>query len=209
MNSPTCHVIIHSQKSEVRAGPVGQWASSFPMLPKKRPVRLLPLMTGMLEGASQPIKPNPITLKSLRSQFLSKQVNLPPLPVSRFHTSLSTASQLFPVSHKFSTPRIRASSSEESSVQVEEIFSDLKEKWDALENKSTVITYGGGAIVAVWLSSIVVGAINTVPLLPKIMELVGLGYTGWFVYRYLLFKSSRKELVTDIEALKKKIAGTE
>lgn len=24
--------------------------------------------------------------------------------------------------------------------------------------------------------------------LPKIMELVGLGYTGWFVYRYLLFK---------------------
>jgi hypothetical protein len=24
--------------------------------------------------------------------------------------------------------------------------------------------------------------------LPKLMELVGLGYTGWFVYRYLLFK---------------------
>lgn len=29
--------------------------------------------------------------------------------------------------------------------------------------------------------------------LPKILELVGLGYTGWFVYRYLLFK------VTEIE----------
>lgn len=24
--------------------------------------------------------------------------------------------------------------------------------------------------------------------LPKLMELVGLGYTSWFVYRYLLFK---------------------
>lgn len=24
--------------------------------------------------------------------------------------------------------------------------------------------------------------------LPKFMELVGLGYTAWFVYRYLLFK---------------------
>jgi len=24
--------------------------------------------------------------------------------------------------------------------------------------------------------------------LPKLMELIGLGYTGWFVYRYLLFK---------------------
>ncbi|MCD7460453.1 Protein CURVATURE THYLAKOID 1A, chloroplastic [Datura stramonium] len=73
---------------------------------------------------------------------------------------------------------------------------------------------------------------QTLVLLPKIMELVGLGYTGWFVYRYLLFKgkifdvlatriifyvlnsstkqeSNRKELAEDIEQLKKKIAGTE
>ena len=107
--------------------------------------------------------------------------------------------------------KTRASSSDETSIAIDtnELFTDLKEKWDGLENKSTVIIYGGGAIVAVWLSSIVVGAINSVPLLPKVMELVGLGYTGWFVYRYLLFKSSRKELAEDIDSLKKKIAGTE
>jgi len=85
----------------------------------------------------------------------------------------------------------------------------LKAKWDAVENKTTVITYASGAILALWLTSVIVGAINSVPLLPKIMELVGLGYTGWFVYRYLLFKESRKELADDIESLKKKIAGTE
>lgn len=39
------------------------------------------------------------------------------------------------------------------------------------------------------------------------MELVGLGYTAWFTYRYLIFKNSRKELVEDIEELKSKIAG--
>ncbi|KAK4476604.1 hypothetical protein RD792_015781 [Penstemon davidsonii] len=104
---------------------------------------------------------------------------------------------------------VKASSSDETSIDANELFTDLKEKWDAVENKSTVLLYGGGSIVAVWLASIVVGAINSVPLLPKVMELVGLGYTGWFVYRYLLFKSSRKELATDIEAIKKKIAGTE
>lgn len=105
--------------------------------------------------------------------------------------------------------KTRASSEETSSIDTNELITDLKEKWDGLENKSTVLIYGGGAIVAVWLSSIVVGAINSVPLLPKVMELVGLGYTGWFVYRYLLFKSSRKELAEDIESLKKKIAGSE
>lgn len=80
-------------------------------------------------------------------------------------------------------------------------------QWDQTENKSTVVIYAGGALVALWFSSTIVGAINSVPLLPKVMELIGLGYTGWFVYRYLLFKSSRKELVEDIEELKGKITG--
>ena len=48
------------------------------MLEKKRPVRLLPSMAGMLEGANHAISPNPITFRSVRSQSLSKQVNFPP-----------------------------------------------------------------------------------------------------------------------------------
>ncbi|XP_042461750.1 protein CURVATURE THYLAKOID 1A, chloroplastic-like [Zingiber officinale] len=108
---------------------------------------------------------------------------------------------------RFFSLRARASS-DESSSSADDVLADLKAKWDSLENKSTVLLYGGGALVAVWLSSVVVGAINSVPLLPKVLELVGLGYTGWFVYRYLLFKESRKELASDIEDLKKKIAGS-
>ncbi|KAK9757865.1 hypothetical protein RND81_01G191500 [Saponaria officinalis] len=132
-----------------------------------------------------------------------------PLPYLQPRTSVPSL-RISLESRRFSSFQIKASSTEEtSSVDTAELFDDLKEKWDKLENKSTVLVYGGGAIVAVWLSSILVGAINSVPLLPKIMELVGLGYTGWFVYRYLLFKSSRKELAEDIESLKKKIAGTE
>jgi hypothetical protein len=98
-------------------------------------------------------------------------------------------------------------STTDSSAQIQEFIDDLKAKWDQTENKTTVGIYAGGALVALWLSSSIVGAINSVPLLPKIMELIGLGYTGWFVYRYLLFKSSRKELVQDIEELKGKITG--
>lgn len=62
------------QNWEVSAGGVGKWASSAPMLSKKRPVKLLPLIAGMLDGANHPINPNPITLKSLRSQSLSKLI---------------------------------------------------------------------------------------------------------------------------------------
>ncbi|KAF2946800.1 hypothetical protein DAI22_02g321700 [Oryza sativa Japonica Group] len=144
---------------------------------------------------------------------------------------------------RLSLLRARASSDDTSSSAAtgDELIEDLKAKWDAVENKSTVLTYAGGAIIALWLSSVIVGAVNSVPLvrlhyiapvnfvsvlveqcskftcmwicyllqLPKFMELVGLGYTGWFVYRYLLFKESRKELADDVDSLKKRIAGTE
>ncbi|CAL5397646.1 unnamed protein product [Camellia sinensis] len=137
--------------------------------------------------------------------------SLPPLLLSTpaFSTSLKQLSQ-HAEPGRFSILQVKATSSEESSPPVDagKLFSDLKEKvrskpgtipkkrkletisQDAVEDKSTVILCGGGAIVAVWLSSIFIGAINSVPLvgLPKLMELVRLGYTGWFVYRYLLFE---------------------
>mmetsp|Transcript_14024 Transcript_14024/g.42341 ORF Transcript_14024/g.42341 Transcript_14024/m.42341 type:complete len:164 (+) Transcript_14024:90-581(+) len=96
---------------------------------------------------------------------------------------------------------------EEAQVDIEKVVDDLKERWENTENKTSVVLYGVGAVVAVWFSSTIVGAVNSVPLLPKLLELVGLGYSAWFTYRYLLFKSSREELIEDVEELKKKITG--
>ncbi|KAK6131958.1 hypothetical protein DH2020_034296 [Rehmannia glutinosa] len=76
----------------------------------------------------------------------------------------STPFKLLKDFRRLSQLPVKASSSEESPVDANELFSDLKEKWDAVENKSTVLIYGGGAIVAIWLASTVVGAINSVPL---------------------------------------------
>ncbi|KAJ8444744.1 hypothetical protein Cgig2_030418 [Carnegiea gigantea] len=68
---------------------------------------------------------------------------------------------------RLSSFQVKASSTEETST--EDLLGDLKEKWDKLENKSTVLLYGGGAIVAVWLSSVVVSAINSVPLVSDVI----------------------------------------
>jgi flagellar biosynthesis component FlhA len=82
----------------------------------------------------------------------------------------------------------------------------VSDKWEETENKGQVITYVAGATAVLWLSSTVVGAINAIPLMPKIMELVGLGYSAWFVYRYVLFKDSRKELQQAIDDLLAKVS---
>eukprot|EP00793_Prasinoderma_coloniale_P007020 PRCOL_00001852-RA len=103
----------------------------------------------------------------------------------------------------------RAESTPKFDIDVSEISATLADKWDKTEDKSTVALYAGGAVIALWVSSSIVGSINSLPLVPKLMELIGLGYSGWFVYRYMLYKDSREELGEEIESLKAKISGEE
>ena len=63
------------------------------------------------------------------------------------------------------------------------------------------------AIVSVKLVLAILGAVNDVPLLSPTFELIGLTYSGWFVYRYLLRAASRKELIEDFNALKDQVLG--
>ncbi|XP_058184967.1 protein CURVATURE THYLAKOID 1D, chloroplastic-like [Rhododendron vialii] len=63
------------------------------------------------------------------------------------------------------------------------------------------------SLIALWLATAVVGAIDSIPVFPKVMEVVGLSYTIWFSTRYLLFKENREELFAEIEEIKQKVIG--
>ncbi|CAD0224382.1 Valine--tRNA ligase [Planktothrix agardhii] len=51
-------------------------------------------------------------------------------------------------------------------------------------------------------------AINELPLLSTIFELIGMGYSGWFVYRYLFKASQREELGKILQELKTEFIGS-
>ncbi|XP_048232552.1 protein CURVATURE THYLAKOID 1D, chloroplastic [Ricinus communis] len=91
--------------------------------------------------------------------------------------------------------------------QVNDFLDTLNLKFDS-EDTYSVLFYGGSAVVALWLGSAVVGAIDSIPLIPKLMEVVGLGYSIWFTTRYLLFKENRDEFVTKVEELKQQVLGS-
>ncbi|MEO6861087.1 MAG: CAAD domain-containing protein [Microcoleus sp.] len=77
------------------------------------------------------------------------------------------------------------------------------------EYQKPLITVGliiAGA-VSVKVTMGVLDALNDVPLVAPFFELIGIGYTGWFVYRYLLNASSRQELLTEIDSLKEQVVG--
>jgi len=62
-------------------------------------------------------------------------------------------------------------------------------------------------VVTVKVILAVLDAINEVPLLSPVFELVGMMYSGWFVYRYLLKAASRQELTQDFDELKGQVLG--
>lgn len=77
------------------------------------------------------------------------------------------------------------------------------------EYRKPLVTLGlvFGSIVSVKLTLALLSAVNEVPLLEPTFELVGLVYTVWFVYRYLLKASNRQELGQEINKLKSQVVG--
>jgi hypothetical protein len=77
------------------------------------------------------------------------------------------------------------------------------------EYQRPLITVGliVGSFVALKVTLAILDAINDIPLLAPVFELVGIGYTAWFVYRYLLRASNRAELVDEFNGLKRQLFG--
>lgn len=64
-------------------------------------------------------------------------------------------------------------------------------------------------IITVKVVLAVLDALNDIPLLAPTFELIGIGYSAWFVNRYLLRASRRQELSQEIDALKQQVIGSQ
>ena len=77
------------------------------------------------------------------------------------------------------------------------------------ENKELVNTIGLFLLagVGVKFTLAILDAVNVIPLLAPLLELIGLGYSIWFVYRYVWKAESRVELEQEFDGLKKQVMG--
>jgi CAAD domains of cyanobacterial aminoacyl-tRNA synthetase len=55
----------------------------------------------------------------------------------------------------------------------------------------------------------VLARLNTIPLFAPTFELIGLGFTGWVLFRYLLYADTRQELLQAYDHVKERITGSE
>ncbi|PZV11377.1 MAG: hypothetical protein DCF22_14630 [Leptolyngbya sp.] len=78
------------------------------------------------------------------------------------------------------------------------------------EYRRPLITLGllFGGILAVKMTLALLDAVDDIPLLAPVLQLIGLGYSAWFIYRYLLKASTRQELGQELGELKDQIVGS-
>ncbi|KAE9584616.1 hypothetical protein Lal_00021834 [Lupinus albus] len=86
------------------------------------------------------------------------------------------------------------SSSESSESTSLTIFKSVQNAWDKPEDRLGLFGFGFAAIAALWASTNLITAIDKLPLIPGALELIGILFSTWFTYRYLLFKPDREEL---------------
>lgn len=79
------------------------------------------------------------------------------------------------------------------------------------EYKQPIISVAliAAAIISVKVVFAVINTLNGIPLLAPTFEVVGIGYSVWFVNRYLLKASNRQELSKDLQKLKQQLVGSQ
>ncbi|NQE35765.1 Glutamate--tRNA ligase [Microcoleus sp. IPMA8] len=79
--------------------------------------------------------------------------------------------------------------------------------YEQYKSPLTVIGVIVASIISLKVLLGIIDELNDIPLLAPTFELIGIGYTGWFIYRYLLRSSNRQQLGQEIQALKEQILG--
>ncbi|CAM6064975.1 unnamed protein product [Sphagnum tenellum] len=97
--------------------------------------------------------------------------------------------------------------SEEFEAALKNTLKSVQEAWDKADDKLAISGLGFAALLVLWASTGLINAIDKLPLIPAVFEFVGILFSGWFVYRYLLFKPDREELFKLIDDAKSKITG--
>uniref|UniRef100_A0A1D1ZKM1 Thylakoid membrane phosphoprotein, chloroplastic n=1 Tax=Anthurium amnicola TaxID=1678845 RepID=A0A1D1ZKM1_9ARAE len=87
-----------------------------------------------------------------------------------------------------------------SNSSSESIVKYVQNVWGKSEDRLALVGLGFAAIAFVWASGNLITAIDKLPLIPSVLEFIGILFSWWFIYRYLLFKPNREELLKNVKS---------
>ena len=86
-----------------------------------------------------------------------------------------------------------------------DVASKVQAWWEASDEKPTIIAVGAGSLLALYFASSIIGAIDRLPLISTIFELIGLTFTGWTAYRYFLIDGEKEKMISQVKGFASKV----
>ena len=78
--------------------------------------------------------------------------------------------------------------------KLDEVTTTLSEYWEDSDEKPALVTLGVYGLVGLIAANGTLRAVDSIPLIPDLLELVGILFSGFFVYQNLLYKPDRAAL---------------
>jgi len=94
---------------------------------------------------------------------------------------------------------VARASGDDLKEKLSEVTATISEKWEESDEKPAIVTLGLYGIIGLVAANGTLRAVDSLPLVPDVLELVGILFSGFFVYQNLLYKPDRaalKETVT-------------
>ncbi|KAK6918696.1 Cyanobacterial aminoacyl-tRNA synthetase, CAAD domain [Dillenia turbinata] len=137
-------------------------------------------------------------------------IPLPPtvLQSAQTLTASKNASHCRKIARNVVAMATREATAEVAAPELSELVKTIQEAWDKLEDKYAVTSLAAVGALGLWGSTGMISAIDRIPLIPGVLELVGIGYSGWFAYKNLVFKPDREALIKKIKDTYKEIIGS-
>ncbi|KAJ6400811.1 hypothetical protein OIU84_016275 [Salix udensis] len=133
---------------------------------------------------------------------------LPPPPVHPQNRPWKATAYCRKIARNVMTMATGEAPAEVASTELPEIVKTVQEAWEKVEDKYAVSSLAVAGGVALWGSAGLISAIDRLPLIPGVFEIVGIGYTGWFAYKNLVFKPDREALIAKIKDTYKEVIGS-
>lgn len=87
----------------------------------------------------------------------------------------------------------------------EDLADKLTKYWEDSDEKPTLVAVGFGGLLALYFVSNLVNAVDRLPLISNVFELVGIIFSGWTAYRYFLVEGEKEKLTSDVKGFLSKV----
>ena len=121
------------------------------------------------------------------------------------HATLATGRSRISLPARQERSLVARAGSDDVNEKLDELITTAKDKWADTEDKPTVITLAAAGLVTLIVTSSLLGALDNVPFLPGILELIGIGYSGFFLYKNVFKAEDREALLKKIDETKSKV----